>query len=134
VQVSPDPAHHLQTKITYRVLPQFLLEDHALDALPWFEQPAVLGFSVELADGRVFFPVEVDTGDESSIGPENLVLRLWLRKPSSISRTRLTDSPTLSLRTSRNSTTRHAARIPGQRFMLANPASSSCLRKPNVNP
>ena len=44
VQVWPDPAHHLQTKITYRVLPQFLLEDHVLDALPWFEQPAVLGF------------------------------------------------------------------------------------------
>jgi hypothetical protein len=40
VQVSPDPAHYLQTKITYRVLPQFLLEDHVLDALPWFEETA----------------------------------------------------------------------------------------------
>jgi hypothetical protein len=50
IEVWPNPAHNLQAEIAYRVLPQFLVEDHVFNPLPRLEQPAVLDLPIELAN------------------------------------------------------------------------------------
>jgi hypothetical protein len=49
----------LQAKIAYGGLAQFLLKDHILYAPPRLKQPAVFDLAVELANGLVLRPVEV---------------------------------------------------------------------------
>jgi hypothetical protein len=76
IEVWPNPAHNLQAEIAYRVLPQFLVEDHIFNPLPGLEQPAVLDLSIDLANCPLLFPVEVHTGDELAVWSEDRVLRL----------------------------------------------------------
>jgi hypothetical protein len=80
IEVTPQPADDLQSKVANGVLSYFLIEDHVLDPLPRFEQPAVLDLSVELTDGLLLLPVEVDSGDMSSVWSEDLPLRLRSRQ------------------------------------------------------
>jgi hypothetical protein len=79
IKVPRDPPDNLQAKVTYGVLPQLLLKDHILDALPRLQQPTIFDFPVELANGLLLFPTEVDTGDESAVWSEDLLLGLWRR-------------------------------------------------------
>jgi hypothetical protein len=70
IKVWPNPADNLQPEIAYRVLPQFLVEDHILDPLPGLEQPTVLDLSIEFANRPLLLPVEVHTGDDWPSGPK----------------------------------------------------------------
>jgi len=58
-QLRPDPAHDLQTLVTYRVLTNLLLEHRVARILARPQAAAVLDFPVELGDGRVLLPPEV---------------------------------------------------------------------------
>ena len=58
-QLRPDPAHDLQTLVTYRVLTNLLLEHRVARVLTRTQAPAVLDPPVELGDGPVLLPAEV---------------------------------------------------------------------------
>ena len=63
-------------------------------SLPRLEQLAVLDLAVELTDGPLLLPVEVDPSDERPSGPRISRCRSGAGSPSRCMRTRLTDSPT----------------------------------------
>src|SRR5215207_7704446 len=77
IEVAPQPADDLPSKVAQGVLPYLLIEDHVLNPLSWFEQPAVFDLAVKLPDGLLFIPAEVHTGDESAAGSEHFTL--WHR-------------------------------------------------------
>ena len=117
IQVSPQPANDLPSEVPQCVLAPLLLEKHLLDRLSRFEQPPVFDLPVEFAKGALFLPEEVDSGDKRPLLVKDVVLQVRAGSPSWCSRTRLADSPALSLRGSSSSTARRACRMPGQRVI-----------------
>jgi hypothetical protein len=77
----PHPANDLPAVVAKFVLADLLGEDCILARLAGFEQAAVLDLAVELTDGPLSLPSEIDPTDRSAAGVDDLPLELRSGQP-----------------------------------------------------